>query len=307
MFQPQTGLCAEPNSHAYYLMFDIQAGAESEIRLALAHFPELCEELASSYPEASFSGLVGVGSEAWERLYSQRPPLLAPFPAQEQGERVAPGTPFDLFFQLRAERVDILHLAGQRLMARLAGKVLLREELCGFRFLDCRDLTGFVDGTENPQGEHRAEVALVAEGPFAGGSYLHVQRFVHNMAQWQRLALKEQEDIIGRTKQDNIEYASVDKPLTCHIKRVNLKNSAGKSKEILRQSMPWGSLEEQGLYFISCCHTPDHFTDMLRSMVMGDGAGHFDHLLRFTRAVTGAAFFAPSQGFLRQGGLMDLR
>lgn len=303
----QSGVCAESNSHAYYLMFDIQAGAESEIRLALAHFPELCDELAGSYPEAGFSGLVGVGNGAWDRLYSLRPPLLTSFPAVTVSERVALETPFDLFFQFRAERVDILHLAGQRLMARLAGKVILREELRGFRFLDCRDLTGFVDGTENPQGEHRAEVALVAEGPFAGGSYLHVQRFVHNMAQWQRLALKEQEDTIGRTKQDNIEYASVDKPLTCHIKRVNVKTSAGKSKEILRQSMPWGSLEEQGLYFISCCHTPEHFTDMLHSMMVGDSAGHFDHLLRFTQAVTGAAFFAPSQGFLRQGGLIGSR
>lgn len=133
MFQPQTGLCAEPNSHAYYLMFDIQAGAESEIRLALAHFPELCEELASSYPEASFSGLVGVGSEAWERLYSsdRRYWLLSrrwnKASEWRLGHRLT-------CFQLRAERVDILHLAGQRLMARLAGKVLLREERHGFRF-----------------------------------------------------------------------------------------------------------------------------------------------------------------------------
>jgi porphyrinogen peroxidase len=301
----QSGVCAEPNAHGYYLMFDIQAGAESEIRLALAHFPELCDELATSYPDAGFSGLVGIGAAAWDRLYTQRPPLLAQFPTMAASERVAPETPFDLFFQFRAERVDMLHLAGQRLMARLAGKVVLREEMRGFRFLDCRDLTGFVDGTENPQAEHRAEVALVAEGAFIGGSYLHVQRFVHNMAQWQGLVLKDQEDTIGRTKQDNIEYASVDKPLTCHIKRVNLKNSAGKSKEILRQSMPWGGLEEQGLYFISCCHTPEHFSDMLRSMIDGDGAGHFDHLLRFTRAVTGAAFFAPSRVFLRQGGITE--
>jgi putative iron-dependent peroxidase len=114
---------------------------------------------------------------------------------------------------------------------------------------------------------------------------------------WETLALKEQEDIIGRTKVDNIEYESADKPLTSHIKRVNLKTPKGESMEILRQSMPWGTMSEQGLYFISCCRTPLHFNAMLASMYKGEGS-HFDHLLRFTRAVTGAAFFAPSVDFL---------
>lgn len=302
MLQAQTGICAEPNLHANYLMFDITAGQEDEVRQALAHFPELCREFENSYPDAAFSGLVAIGAMVWDRLYRHRPESLLPFPSCSSEHYQAAVTPFDLFVQFRADRFDVLHLAGQRLMARLGGRVRLREECRGFRFMDYRDLTGFVDGTENPQGEHRGEVALIAEGPFAGGSYLHVQRFVHNMTHWQRLALKEQEDTIGRTKQDNIEYASADKPLSSHIKRVNLKHADGRSKEILRQSMPWGTLEEQGLYFISCCHTPAHFNDMLASMYCGDGNGHFDHLLRYTRPVTGAAFFAPSETFLQQGG-----
>ena len=103
----------------------------------------------------------------------------------------------------------------------------MAEEVRGFRNQDCRDLTGFVDGTENPQDEHRAEVALLDGGEFAGGSYIHVQRWVHAMSDWEKLALKEQEDIIGRTKVDNIEYESADKPLTSHIKRVNLKTPKG--------------------------------------------------------------------------------
>jgi putative iron-dependent peroxidase len=217
--------------------------------------------------------------------------------AQSANGQEAPNTPFDLFVQLRADRVDVLHHTGQRVMALLAGLVELAEEVRGFRNLDCRDLTGFVDGTENPQDEHRAEVALLEGGEFAGGSYVHVQRWVHAMSDWEKLALKEQEDIIGRTKADNIEYESADKPLTSHIKRVNLKTPKGESMEILRQSMPWGTMREQGLYFISCCRTPQHFNAMLASMYKGEGS-HFDHLLRFTRAVTGAAFFAPSIDFL---------
>ena len=304
MMQAQSGICAEPNLHASYLMFDIAAGQEADVRQALAHFPELCRDLETSFPDAAFSGLVAIGAAVWDRLYTHRPPELQPFPPSASPQFQAAVTPFDLFVQFRADRFDVLHLAGQRLMARLAGRVRLREEYRGFRFLDFRDLTGLVDGTENPQGAHRAEVALVAEGPYAGGSYLHVQRYVHNMTHWQRLALKEQEDTIGRTKQDNIEYASADKPQTSHIKRVNLKSADGQSKEILRQSMPWGTLEEQGLYFISCCRTPTHFNDMLDSMYGSNGQGHLDHLLRYTRPVTGAAFFAPSETFLQQGGVI---
>ncbi len=304
MFHPQLGICAEPNLHASYLLFDIVPHSESVVRAALARFPALCSELTLSFPDAQFTGVVAIGAACWPRLYGELPPQLQPFPALGAGERQAPATPFDLFFQLRGDRADLLHLAGQRLMALLAGSVMLREEIKGFRFLDSRDLTGFVDGTENPQGEHRAEVALVADGPFAGGSYLHLQRYVHNMAQWERLSLQEQEDTIGRTKAENIEYASAAKPLTSHIKRVNLKDSQGHSKEILRQSMPWGTLEQQGLFFLSYCRTPNHFVDMLKSMYEGDGAGHFDHLLRHTRAVTGAAFFAPAIDFLQQQGDM---
>ena len=293
----QVGICAEPNLHALYLMFN-RTGDATELAARLAKLPVLWDAVSADFPEAGFSGLVAVGADGWDAIYSMaRPPQFRPFMAQEANGQQAPNTPFDLFVQLRADRVDVLHHAGQRVMALLAGLVELAEEVNGFRNLDCRDLTGFVDGTENPQDAHRAEVALLEGGEFAGGSYLHVQRWVHALCDWEKLALKEQEDIIGRTKVDNIEYESADKPLTSHIKRVNLKTPKGESMEILRQSMPWGTMREQGLYFISCCHTPQHFNAMLASMYKGEGS-HFDHLLRFTRAVTGAAFFAPSIDFL---------
>ncbi|MGL5949013.1 MAG: Dyp-type peroxidase [Aeromonas sp.] len=300
--QAQAGLCAEGNAHALYLLFN-RCGEASALRAALTTLPALWHSVATEFSDAAFSGVVAVGSGDWDALYPRaRPPLFSDFPAQQGHTHCAPHTPFDLFVQLRADRVDVLHHAGQRVLAQLAGLVELVEEVRGFRNLDSRDLTGFVDGTENPQGEEKAPVALVEGGEFAGGSYLHVQRFVHALTEWQRLAVKAQEDIIGRTKADNIEYASADKPLTSHIKRVNLKNPHGKSMAILRQSMPWGTMREQGLFFISCCRTPEHFTAMLASMYQGEGA-HFDHMLRFTRAVTGAAFFAPSEDFLRAEGV----
>lgn len=299
----QAGICAESNLHAYYLMFDVLPGQEAAARSALAEAPALWRELTQGYPDAAFSGLVAVGDRVWDRLYPRaRPSELVPFPAQLQGKRSAPETPFDLFFQLRADRLDVAYIAVQRVMALLAGRAELKYERQGFRYLDCRDFTGFVDGTENPQGEHRAEVALVAEGPFADGSYVHVQHYRHNMAKWQRLSVPSQEDVYGRTKVENIEYDSDKKPPTAHTKRTSLKDEAGNSLEILRQSMPWGTAAEQGLVFISCCHTPRHFTRMLDSMFQADGAGHFDHLTLFTQAETGSAFFAPSLEWLVKSG-----
>ncbi|MFP2770914.1 Dyp-type peroxidase [Oceanisphaera sp. KMM 10153] len=301
----QTGICAEPNLHAYYLMFDIKPDGFGAVRAALAELPALWQPLQRDYPDAAFSGLVAVGNEAWDELYPvARPAELAPFPAQQEGLRIAPETPFDLFFQLRADRLDVAYIAVQGVMVLLAGKVELKDERQGFRYLDGRDMTGFVDGTENPEGEHKAEVALVGEGRFVDGSYLHVQRYKHKMARWQRLAVKAQEDIYGRTKVDNIEYESAHKAPTAHTKRTSLKDASGSSMEILRQSMPWGTAAEQGLVFVSCCNTSLHFTRMLDSMFQLDDRGHFDHLTLFTQAETGAAFFAPSQEWLvAQGDL----
>ncbi|MFD1008062.1 Dyp-type peroxidase [Oceanisphaera ostreae] len=299
----QAGICAEPNLHAHYLMFNILPEGNVSVVNALAKIPALWQELEQEYPDANFSGLVAIGNQVWDELYpNARPTELAAFPAQQQGQRVAPETPFDLFFQLRSDRLDVAYIAVQKVMALLAGIVELKDERQGFRYLDCRDMTGFVDGTENPQGEDRAQVALVQEGRFAGGSYIHVQHYRHKMARWQKLAITVQEDIYGRTKPDNIEYESAQKAPTAHTKRTSLKDAAGNNMEILRQSMPWGTANAQGLVFIACCNTPVNFTRMLDSMFVPDDQGHFDHLTLFTQAETGAAFFAPDQEWLSSKG-----
>ncbi|WP_019933154.1 Dyp-type peroxidase [Oceanimonas smirnovii] len=296
----QAGICAEPNLHAHYLFLNIVPGSHAAVTAALARLPALWRELESSYADAAFSGLVAIGNRVWDNLYpDDRPPELTAFPAQGDA---APETPADLFVQLRADRLDVAYIGVQRVMALLAGLVNVQDERQGFRYLDCRDMTGFVDGTENPQGEDRASVALLADGPFAGGSYVHVQRFHHRMNRWQKLSLSSQEAIYGRTKADNIEFASSDKAPTAHTRRTSLKDETGRSMEILRQSMPWGSATEQGLVFISCCNTPRHFTAMLESMYRKDNNGHFDHLTLFTEAKTGAAFFAPSEDWLERAG-----
>lgn len=301
MPREQLSICAEGNLHSVYLMFNACEGAEAQLRPCLANVAQFIYELTDQYADSAFNGFVAIGANGWDSLYPKaRPALLSPFPAMEAGNRNAPALEYDLFIHLRCDRYDILHLVANEVCQMLEDLVELSDEERGFRFMDARDLTGFVDGTENPKGRNRQEVALVGDedGEFIGGSYVHVQKFAHNLSKWNRLPVKQQEDIMGRTKQDNIEYASADKPLTSHIKRVNLKDEQGNSLEILRQSMPYGSVKEQGLMFISTCRTPDNFTQMLKSMVHGDGEGHHDHLMHFTQALTGSAFFAPSLDFM---------
>jgi len=303
----QTGVIAEANPSALFLTFNQTKNdnALEQVKKGLAHVPMLQENYSSQYPDANIHIVVAVGSRYWSELSPDaQPNALSPFPGLENGELVAPNTPVDLLLHIRSERKDVNFKLAQELFQLLGDAVELVEEVEGFRYLDNRDLTGFVDGTENPEGDHRAEVAVVAEEDpvFAGGSYIHLQRYVHNMSYWNKQPVKKQEDTIGRTKQDNIEYASADKDLTSHTKRTSLKDAEGNSVEILRHSMPYGNTQECGLMFASYCRTPDNFTLMLKSMIEGDGKGHCDHLLKYTRAVTGQAFFAPSIEFLQSLG-----
>jgi len=264
MAREQTGICAEGNLHSQYLLFNCNEGLEEAIRHQLIEINHYLEEMTDEYSDIAFSGFVAIGSNYWQTLYgSVQPKLLRPFPSITHDDRSAPVFPLDLFIQIRCDRSDINHLVSREICLMLEDLAELTEETRGFRYLDNRDLTGFVDGTENPKGNNRQTVALVGDEDkdFKGGSYIHIQRYVHDLS------------------------------------RTSLKDDDGNAIEILRQSMPYGDMKEQGLFFISCCKTPLNFELMLESMIVGDEKGHYDHLLKYTQAVTGAAFFAPSVGF----------
>ncbi|MFW1676796.1 Dyp-type peroxidase [Pontibacter sp. JAM-7] len=298
----QTGVIAEPSPAALFMTFNQSHDAKAieTIKEVLAGVPELLAEFRERFPGAELHLVAAVGSCYWDTLFSRRPVSLEPFPALENGALLAPSTPVDLLFHIRSRQPDLNFMLAHTLRTSLGSAVQRIEEVNCFRFMDERDLTGFVDGTENPQGEDRIDVALVGEEDpeFSGGSYIHLQRYVHNLALWQQQGLKTQEDTFGRTRDDNIEYESADKPLTAHTKRTSLKDSQGRSIEILRHSLPYGDSEQGGLMFASYCRSPEPFTLMLQSMVEGDGEGHTDHLLRYTRAMTGQAFFAPAISLL---------
>ena len=303
MTEAQKGICAEPNIHALFLIFTVIDDDTQAMRVKLAHILDLFTYFDEEYYEAMVSGVLAIGTNYWYELYPDIIPKdLAPFPAMNCDDRSAPNSPGDLFIQIKADRMDICYAIGTEIMQLLKVHVDLYEEVRGFRYLDGRDLTGFVDGTENPRGMHKFEVAIVAdEDPdFAGGSYIHVQRYRHNMTKWQLLPVASQEEVIGRTKTDNVDYSSEEKLASSHSQRTTLKDDSGQSMEVLRQGMPYGNMSVQGLYFVSCASSPSPFTKMLNSMIFGDEKGTYDKFLDYTTAETGAAFFAPSITFIKE-------
>lgn len=303
MSQPQKGICAEPNLHAQYLLFNVIDDDDQAIRAKLAHILNIFEHYDNEHYEAMVSGVIAIGTNYWMEIYPGLLPLeLAPFPDMQCEDRNAPVVPCDVFIQIRADRADICYAIALDVFALLKGHVELVEQVKGFRFLDGRDLTGFVYGAENPKGMKKLDAAIVGDDDpdFAGGSYIHVQRYTHKLDKWQLLPVSAQEAIIGRSKENNEVLTGQDLAPHSHQCRTTVSDEQGKPLQILRQSMPYGDMTTQGLFFVSCAKSPKPYTRILKSMVFGDEQGRYDRLLDYTHAETGAAFFAPSVTFIKQ-------
>jgi porphyrinogen peroxidase len=256
--------------------------------------------------EAGLSCIMGIGSNAWDQLFGQpRPAELHPFREVRAGERHAVSTPGDLLFHIRAKHMDLCFELATQIIARIGNAVVTVDEVHGFKNFDDRDLVGFVDGTENPRGEAVAEAALVGkEDPrFAGGSYVMVQKYLHDMNGWNALSTEAQEKIIGRKKLSDIELSESVKPTCSHSSLTTIEEN-GKEMKILRDNMPFGNAAqgEFGTYFIGYCRTPRTLEQMLENMFVGRPPGNYDRLLDFSHAVTGNLFFAPSATFLEALG-----
>lgn len=296
MPQPQTGILPEANEHGLFITLDLKAAEHtSSLRQWLKTIPTLTAELATQYDDAELSSVVSIGVGLWRALRSSAPAELAEFQARELGHRKAPATPHDILLHIRSERRDVNYELARQLLTAAADFLEVSEEIPGFRYLDKRDLTGFVDGTENPEDDERAEVALIGSEDvgFAGGSYVLLQRYAHNLDRFHHLPVAAQEAVIGRTKADDVELEGEAKPATAHISRVVIKQD-GEEMEILRHSLPYGDSQRAGLVFIAYCAHRETFDLMLDSMFDTAGEGVHDHLLDYTQAETGAYFFAPS-------------
>ena len=256
--------------------------------------------------DAGLTCIAGFGSDAWDQLFGKpRPAELHPFREFRSGNRYAPATPGDVLFHIRASRMDICFELATQIMARIGDAVSVDDEVQGFRYFEDRDLIGFVDGTENPRGALALQSALVGEedAGFAGGSYVLVQKYLHDMKAWNTLSTEAQENIIGRRKLSDIELEDGVKPTSAHSALTVIEEN-GKEVKILRDNMPFGQpgRGEFGTYFIGYCRTPRITEQMLENMFIGRPPGNYDRLLDFSRAVTGGLFFAPSATFLDNAG-----
>ena len=289
---------------AIFLIVTINSGEENRVtvRSLCADLAVLLRAVGFRDQEARLSCILGFGSEAWDRLFGEpRPRELHRFREISAGPRHAPSTPGDLLFHIRAERMDLCFELAAQIMARLQGAVSLADEVHGFRYFDNRDLLGFVDGTENPTGQEAIDATVVGEedAGFAGGSYVVVQKYLHNLAGWTALPTEAQEHIIGRTKLSDIEIDESIRPSSAH-NSLNTIVVDGREIKIVRANMPFGQVGqgEFGTYFIGYSRSPRTIEQMLKNMFVGRPPGNYDRILDFSRAVTGSLFFVPTATFL---------
>ena len=290
---------------ALFLVLTINDGGEEAVRDAIEGLDGIVTTVSSRAPEATLTAIVGIGSDAWDRLFSgPRPAELHPFVELTGETHTAPATPGDILLHLKSSRPDLAFEVGRLWTATLGDAVSTVDETHGFRYFDLRDLTGFVDGTENPAGD-AAVTAITVDAEddphFAGGSYVAVQKYVTDFSAWNALPVPDQEDAFGRSKLENVEMDDDTKPSNAHTALTNLPDVDGRSQEIFRDNMPFGDIAgdgEKGTYFIAYSKTPSITEQMLRNMFIGDPVGNHDRLLDFTTAITGTQFFAPSIGFL---------
>jgi len=287
---------------AIFLVATIDDGGEEAVHDALADVSGLVRAIGFRDPTKHLSVVTSIGSDAWDRLFAgPRPAELHPFIPLDGPRHHAPSTPGDLLFHIRAEFLDVcFELAGKLVDA--LGAVTVIDEVHGFKFFDNRDLIGFAAATENPDGLVAASATQIGdEDPdFAGGCYVHVQRYLHDMSSWNSISVEEQERVIGRTKLDDIELDDAVKPPNSHLALNVIEDDQGNELKILRHNMPFGEVgkAEFGTYYIGYSRSAAVTERMLRNMFIGDPPGNTDRILDFSTATTGTMFFTPTADFL---------
>jgi porphyrinogen peroxidase len=287
---------------AVFLVLTVDPGGEDAVRDLLPDIAGLVRAVGFRIPEGELSCVSGIGSRLWDRLFSgPRPAGLHPFAAIAGARHTAVATPGDLHFHIRAHRFDMCFELAMQLVERLKGHARVVDEVHGFKYFDERDLLGFVDGTENPVGRpaHDATIIGDEDAHFAGGSYVIVQKYVHDLDAWNALSVEDQERAVGRRKLNDIELPDDQKPSNSHV-ALNTIVENGEERQILRDNMPFGAAGsgEFGTYFIGYARTPAVIETMLRNMFIGKPPGNHDRILDFSTATTGSLYFVPSADFL---------
>jgi putative iron-dependent peroxidase len=214
--RPQA-VCAPISRSAIFIVATLTPGADhaNTVRAWCADVAALVRSVGKRVPGGNLSCVCGFGSGAWHALFgAPRPAALHPFRGCGAGARLAVATPGDILLHIRADEMDLCFELAAQLVGWLGGAVTVVDEVQGFRYFDQRAIIGFVDGTENPEGREIAEFTVIGEedSGFAGGSYVLVQKYLHDMAGWNALTVEQQELIIGRQKLSDIELADEVKP-----------------------------------------------------------------------------------------------
>lgn len=292
MAQPQPAVFAEGTQSHWFLHYRLNEGADlGAVRAAVS---TVRGEAAGITPTDAVNLAVGFGPDLLARLAPDEvPDGFRPFTqvGTEPGP-VAVATQEDLFLWAHSNRIDRNFDVAREARRSLGGLATLARETVAWVWHDNRDLTGFIDGTANPPVEEARELAVVADGPGAGGSFVITQRYIHDLERFHALDLTAQEAAVGRTKADSVELE--DKPADAHISRVEIEDDDGKEIEIYRRSVPYGNSEEFGLYFIAFSDGLEAFDRMLANMYGTSGDGVHDRLMDFVHPVSGAYYFVPS-------------
>ncbi|BCQ28912.1 Dyp-type peroxidase (plasmid) [Caballeronia sp. NK8] len=277
-------------------------GKAEVVRSWCGEISALVRAVSTRAPTANLSCVCGFGSEAWDSLFgAPRPAELHPFIEFGSGERRAIATPGDILLHIRADHMDLCFELASQMLNKLGDAVTVVDEVHGFRYFDLRDMIGFVDGTENPRGRSASAFTIIGEEDeaFAGGSYVIVQKYFHNLDAWNGLTVEQQEKIIGREKLSDVELDAAVKPSCSHSSLTTIDED-GQEVKILRHNMAFGrqGSKEFGTYFIGYARTPKPIEQMMENMFVGRPPGNYDRLLDYSRAVTGGLFFVPSEDLL---------
>lgn len=283
------------------LTLDSDTSVNPQVLDLLGDISSLVRGIGFRIPDGKLSCVTGIGSQAWDQLFgAPRPNELHPF-REINGVHHAPATPGDLLFHIRATQMDLCFELAAALVARLEGAASVVDEVHGFKYFDARDLLGFVDGTENPSGQVATNATIIGEEDpaFAGGSYVIVQKYLHDIKKWDAIPTEVQEHIIGRKKVSDIELPEAAKPSYAHNVLTNIEEN-GEQLQIVRENMPFGTVGkgEFGTYFIGYARSPARTEQMLQNMFIGKPPGNYDRLLDVSTAVTGSLFFTPTCEFL---------
>ncbi|MDQ0475433.1 putative iron-dependent peroxidase [Labrys wisconsinensis] len=288
---------------AIFLVVTVKPGpdAETAVRGLCGDLSALLRAVGFRDLEGRLSCVTAFGSDAWDRLFgTPRPRDLHPF-REIHGRHHAVSTPGDILFHIRATRMDLCFELAKEIMVRVGDAVATADEVQGFNYFDDRDLIGFVDGTENPVDQDAVKAAIIGEedAAFAGGSYVIVQKYLHDLKRWNEVPVEQQEKIVGRAKLSDIELDDAVKPSYAHNALTTIIED-GEQLEIVRDNMPFGDVGkgEFGTYFIGYARSPRRIELMLQNMFVGRPPGNYDRLLDFSRAVTGTLFFVPTATFL---------